>query len=296
MHRLFHRWIWIFFPAFVLIGSAPSEGHAKDGEQAVKGLKVTFIGHATVLVELNGRFFLTDPVFSPRIPAVKREVPPGIGMEELPPLTAVLISHAHYDHMDLASLERLPADVPIVLPSGTRGLAAPLGERRFVELATWKSWESPGGRVTAVPANHYGGRIMLDSFFRAANGYVIESGGVAVYFAGDTGPLNPFDKIGARYDLDLALLPIGAYRPRWIMRWSHQNPSEALDAFQALGADFMIPIHWGTFKLSMEPMDEPVRLLEEAASKRGLSRQVTVLQPGESWDLPAGSMAAATGR
>jgi L-ascorbate metabolism protein UlaG (beta-lactamase superfamily) len=260
------------------------------------GLRVTFVGHATVLVELNGHFFLTDPVFSPRVSVVKRERPPGVRVEDLPPLTAVLISHAHYDHLDLATLRRLAADVPIVLPPGVRGLAGSLRGRRFVELSEWKSWEPEGTRITAVPAEHYGGRIMLDSFLRASNGYVIERDGFAVYFAGDTGPTNSFDEIGRRFDLDLALLPIGAYRPRWVMRWSHENPPEAVAAFRALGADVMIPIHWGTFKLSLEPMDEPVRWLEKAAVEQGLEERVIVLQPGESWARSCPGLCAATGR
>jgi L-ascorbate metabolism protein UlaG (beta-lactamase superfamily) len=263
----------------------------------VKELEVTFIGHATVLVELGGRFFLTDPVFSPRIHTRKRQARPGLGVEDLPPLTAVLISHAHFDHFDLPSLRRLAPEVPIVVPPGTRGLARSLGERRFVELAAWKQWDAPPGvRITAVPADHFGGRVLLDSFLRPAGGYVIEAGGRALYFAGDTAPGNPFREIGGRFALDLALLPIGAYRPRWIMRWSHQDPYQALDAFRALGAEFLVPIHWGTFRLSLEPMDEPVRLLKEAAAEQGIAGRVIVLEPGESWELPASGQAATAAR
>jgi len=262
----------------------------------VSGLAVTYVGHATALLELAGRFFLTDPVFGDRIPAVKREAEPGLDLAALPALSAVLVSHAHYDHMDLPTLGRLPPEAPILLPAGTRGLVRSLGARRVVEMRTWKGWELPGARITAVPANHYGGRILLDSFRRPALGYVIESGGNAVYFAGDTGPANRFEEIGGRFRLDLALLPIGAYRPRWIMRWSHQNPSEALDAFQSLAADFMIPIHWGTFRLSAEPMDEPVRWLRRAAAERGVSERVIVLEPGQTWVLPGTREEAEPGR
>jgi L-ascorbate metabolism protein UlaG (beta-lactamase superfamily) len=269
---------------FVLepLTASPQDSTSIEGA-SVKGLKVTFIGHATLLIELNGCAFLTDPVFSPRIPGLKRERPPGVGVSDLPPLTAVLISHAHYDHLDVPTLEQLPVDVPIVLPPRTRGLAGPMGGRRCIELGKWKQWESRETKITAVPADHYGGRMMVDSPFRPANGYVIESDGMAVYFAGDTGRGNPFDRIGERFDLDLALLPIGAYRPKWIMRWFHLNPPEALDALRALGADFMIPMHWGTFKLSLEPMDEPAQWVKKAAAEQGLEERVIVLEPGESW-------------
>lgn len=286
MNRTRGAWALGVVLDLLLSGGATWPACASGGGGSVNGPGVTFVGHATVLVEMRGRFFLTDPVFSSRIPGVKREVPPGLDLEALPPLTAVLISHAHFDHLDLPTLERLPPDVPLLLPSGTRGLVGSLPGRRVVEMETWRYWEVPGARVTAVPADHFGGRIMLDSFMRDAVGYVIESGGLAVYFAGDTGPANPFGRIGERFDLDVALLPIGAYRPRWIMRWSHQNPPESLDAFQALGADYMVPIHWGTFKLSLEDLDEPVRWLERAASERGVADRVIVLQPGQSWRPP----------
>jgi L-ascorbate metabolism protein UlaG (beta-lactamase superfamily) len=279
-------WIVILFSSVSMSAEAKDQEDIRDHE--MKGLRVTFIGHATVLIELNGLCFLTDPVMGARIPAVKREIPPGLDISDLPPLTAVLISHAHYDHFDMATLRDLPTEVPIILPPRTRGLAGSLGDRPLVELGRWEHRDFPGARVTAVPADHYGGRIMLDSLFRPASGYVIESGGVSVYFAGDTGSSNAFQAIGARFDLDLALLPIGAYRPRWIMKWVHMNPPEALDAFQVLGADFMVPIHWGTFKLSLEPMDEPVRWLETVAEEKGLTPRVIVVPAGESWLLPGG--------
>lgn len=273
----------IIFFVLASTSAADSENNTSIRDHTVKRITVTLIGHATVLIELNGRFFLTDPVFSLRIPTVKRKRPVGLRISELPPLTAILISHAHYDHFNVATLKQLASEVPIVLPPHTKGLAGSIGRRRYIELDEWNYWETQGAKITAVPAAHYGGRIMVDSLFRGANGYVIESDGIAVYFAGDTSRSNPFDTIGTRFDLDLVLLPIGAYRPKWIMRWFHLNPPEALDAFKILGADFMIPIHWGTFKLSLEPMDEPVQWLKKIAAEQGLDERVIILQPGESW-------------
>jgi len=127
---------------------------------------------------------------------------------------------------------------------------------------------------------------MVDSFFRSCNGYVIERNGMAVYFAGDTARFNSFDEIGNRFDLDLALLPIGAYRPELIMRWSHTRPVDAVKAFKELGADYMIPIHWGAFRLSLEPLEEPLELFEELIVKEEMQHQAPVLQPGQSWSRP----------
>jgi len=236
---------------------------------------------------------LTDPIWSERASPVgfagpKRFAPTPIPLEELPPLDAILISHAHYDHLDLPTLRSLPGGVPILLPVRTAGLAGSLGERPRIELGRWEHAELQGARVTAVPADHYGGRILLDSLLRPANGYVIERNGISVYFAGDTGSSNDFREIGARFDLDLALLPIGAYRPRWIMKWVHLNPPEALEAFRELKARTMIPIHRGTFRLSLDPMDEPVRWLAAVAESKGLADRVIVLQPGETWRLSDG--------
>ena len=134
-----------------------------------------------------------------------------------------------------------------------------------------------------MPARHYGGRYMVDTFFRPANGYVIERDNIAIYFAGDTAYFKTFRKIGSRFKLDLALLPIGAYRPAWMMKASHMNPAQTVRSFFDLKADAMIPIHWGTFKLSLEPLDEPLKLLNQLSLQNGLEKRIKVLQPGQSY-------------
>ncbi len=250
-------------------------------------MRITFVGHATVLIELDGRHFLTDPVFSDRVQVLRRRDKAGMKVEDLPELNAVLVSHAHFDHYDLPSLKRIDPLVPLLLPQRTRGFGRPLGKRRFIELKHWERWGDGGVNVHAVPAHHFGGRWLVDSWFRPANGYVIQGPGRTVYFAGDTARFNAFDEIGKRYPIDVALIPIGAYRPGWIMRWSHLDPRTALDCFEQLGAEFMIPIHWGAFQLSLEPLDEPVRWLWELVEKKGLQDRVIHLNPGESWTLDA---------
>ena len=226
-------------------------------------MNITFVGHSTVLVRIGGKYFLTDPVFSPRIRVLKRQSKVGIEMSELPGLAAVLVSHAHYDHFDVPTLKRIDSATPLVLPHRTKGFARTLGKRELVELKHWEQWQTDSVKVSAVPAYHFGGRWLIDSVYRPPNGYVIEHKGQTVYFAGDTARFNGFEAIGKRYSIDVALLPIGAYRPGWIMRRSHLNPSTAIEAFKRLRARYMIPIHWGAFNLSMEPLDEPVQWLKE---------------------------------
>ena len=270
----------------VLSFASDTESTLTQKNEEMSQLRVTFIGHATVLIEIDGKYFLTDPVLGERIAMVKkRRSPVGMALSELPPLTAILISHAHYDHFDIPSIKKLDADVPIIVPRRIKGLARSLKERDFQELDYWQFWERDDVKITSVPAFHNGGRLMIDGLFRSSNGYVIERNGIAVYFAGDTARFNSFEEIGSRFDLDLALLPIGAYSPFWIMRWGHLRPVDAVNAFKTLDADYMIPIHWGTFRLSLEPLDEPVRLLDKSASENDVRDRVVILQPGQSWCL-----------
>ena len=288
---LYVKTILSLLSLFCMTFTGAATGSASETESAatlksedMNQLQVTFVGHATVLVEIDGEFVLTDPVFSDRVSIVKRLGPVGLDLAELPPLTAIVISHSHYDHFDLPTLKQLDPAVPIIVPPGVKSLARSLGERDFQDLDHWQHWEAAGIRITAVPAHHFGGRLMVDSFLRSCNGYVIERNGMAVYFAGDTARFNPFDEIGNRFDLDLALLPIGSYRPELFMRWSHLRPVDAVNAFKDLRADYMIPIHWGAFRLSWEPMEEPVALFKELLAKEKLEDKASVLQPGQSWN------------
>ena len=270
----------------VHVPGANSEEPAIDnpgGNEEKSQLTATYIGHATVLLDVGGNAILTDPVFSDKIPGRKRHLPPGLTLSALPALTAIVISHSHYDHFDLPTLEKLSTEVPIIVPPGIKGLARRLKDRTFVELKNGSSWKGEGVKITAVPARHQGGRWMIDSFFRPANGYIIEGEGGTVYFAGDTARKNDFTQIGRRFHIDLALLPIGAYSPRWIMKWGHIGPGDALDVFSELQAECMVPIHWGVFKLSLEPLAEPVIKLEALAAERNLQGRVILLRPGEVW-------------
>jgi L-ascorbate metabolism protein UlaG (beta-lactamase superfamily) len=248
-------------------------------------LSATFIGHSTTLIEIGGSFFLTDPVLGSSIPARSRLVPPGMSVDSLPPITAALVSHAHYDHLDAPTLMQLDRAVPIITPPRAALGVGGLADRKIIELAHWQSIELEGVTISAVPARHFGGRYLADSLLRPAAGFVVQKSGRAAYFAGDTAYFEGFAEIGRRFDIDLALLPIGAYRPRWLMFASHMGPKQAVKAFEDLGAAYLIPIHWGAFRLSLEPLAEPVALLRQIAAEKGLDGRVVILAPGKSWSL-----------
>jgi L-ascorbate metabolism protein UlaG (beta-lactamase superfamily) len=254
---------------------------------------VTWIGHATTLVQGGGISILTDPIFGERISVLfARKAPPGVALEKLPPIDAVLISHSHRDHLDEDSVRAVAAKSPgveFIVPLGLADWFRRCGISRVVELDWWQSTEI-GGRatVTMVPAQHWSRRGLLDENRSLWGGYVIDAGGMRLYFAGDTGYPAAFKEIGKRFPhIDFALLPIGAYEPRWFMHSQHLSPEEAARAFGELGADTLVPMHWGTFQLSDEPMDEPPALLYRAMGRR--ANRILFLPIGGSYFAPAAS-------
>jgi N-acyl-phosphatidylethanolamine-hydrolysing phospholipase D len=248
---------------------------------------VTWIGHASVLGRLGGVWFLSDPVFSKRASPLRfagppRLVAPGVPLDALPPLGFALLSHNHYDHTDLASVRALAArGVPFVVPRGLGALVRSAGAAA-VELGWWDSTEVAGLRVHCVPAQHFSGRGLLDRNRSLWAGFVVEGGGRRFYFAGDTGYFPGFAEIGRRFGpLDLAAMPIGAYEPRAMMRHVHVNPEEAVQAALDVRAEKTLGMHFGTFDLADEPLDEPPRRFLAEAQRRGLTGAF-VLKIGET--------------
>jgi N-acyl-phosphatidylethanolamine-hydrolysing phospholipase D len=251
-------------------------------------LAVLWVGHATALVQIEDKFLLTDPVFTSTVGQVSRRlVEPGIDVESLPPIDAVLISHMHFDHLSLGSLEMLESRVRfLALPEG--GLTY-LTDFRFParELRTWESIEASGMTITAVPVGHSGFRYAFDIpwMTRSFTGYVVEYRGLTVYFPGDTSfAPEAFARTARCFtEIDLALLPIAPVHPRDFMKEKHMDPAEALDAFELLGARHMVPIHFDTFENSLDSPGEARALLEaELASRRALvGRRVSILEIGE---------------
>jgi L-ascorbate metabolism protein UlaG (beta-lactamase superfamily) len=247
-------------------------------------LAVTFVGHATLLLQWKGLNILTDPNFVPRVIVPKRLVEPGIPIEHLPALDLIVVSHAHLDHLVKPSLRRLGKEVPVVVPTGLAELITPLGFRRVYELNWWDVYDGDGFKVIHVPANHWGRRTPRDRD-RGYGGFVIERQGHHVYFAGDTAYFKGFLEIGRAFPIELALLPIGAYRPP-SFRQVHCNPEDALQAFDDMQARYMVPIHWGTFRLSYEPIHEPTAWLARLCHDNGWANRVKILQHGQTFVLP----------
>lgn len=251
--------------------------------------RVTYVGHATVVLEAAGGSLVTDPVLGDRIAGyfTKRRQPTRFRPEEVPDLAGILISHAHHDHLDYDSLRRFGHHVPIVVPWG---VAIPLRLRGYRDVRVLRpggSVDLGGWTVIAVAARHFGGRLPF-VFTSGYQGYVV-SGPIRAYFAGDTGFDEPmFRDIGKRFDLDLALLPIaGALRPAY--RRNHMNADEALRAYQILGARQMLPIHFETFPASFDDAGEARRSLDAGIGTLGADHGVTLLNPGERVDVVAGT-------
>lgn len=250
---------------------------------------VTWIGHATFLVRMDGATFLTDPMFSERASPLSfagppRLVEPGVPLDALPRIDFATLSHDHYDHADLPSLRALVArGARILAPRGMGDVVRAAGGEA-IELGWWDEVEVGGLRVHCVPAQHFSGRGLRDRNRRLWAGWVVQGPTRRFYHAGDTGYFGGFAEIGARLGrIDLAAIPVGAYEPSAMMRPVHLDPEEAVRATLDLGASRAVAMHWGTFDLTDEPLDEPpARFLAEAA-RRGLGEdRAWVLRVGET--------------
>jgi L-ascorbate metabolism protein UlaG (beta-lactamase superfamily) len=298
-----------------LIGQPQVPPTAAPGTTAV-----TFIGHSSFLIQMGGRALLIDPVFATRLILLRRKRRPGVRIADLPPIDAVLLTHAHMDHLNVPSLRaicrsmrrrHLKAPVAIV-PNGVEDLVRNLGFERVESLEWWQSTrladlprasacartEGPSSRdtagledeiadssqitVTAVPARHWGARMFNDTH-RGFGGYVLQCTSTpSIYHSGDTAYFSGFAEIARRMHPAIALLPIGAYFPD-SYRTVHTSPEEALRAFVDLGAEVMIPMHYNTFRLGREPMDEPLSRLLRAAERASLGARVIPLEEGSTW-------------
>ena len=250
-------------------------------------LSVLWVGHATALIQMDDKVILTDPVFTSSVGQVSaRLVEPGIDVERVPPIDAVLISHMHFDHLSLGSLELLEDRIrTLFVPQ--RGLVY-LTDFDFpaFELPAWKSFEHDGLRVTAVPVEHNGMRYALDRAWMKTGfaGYVVEYRGQKIYFGGDTA-YEPelFRETARRFpDIDVALLPIAPIKPRSFMAQFHIDPDEAVDAYYDLGARWMVPIHFDTFVNSRDdPGEAPARLRQVMTKRKLGSDRIALLGIGE---------------
>jgi L-ascorbate metabolism protein UlaG (beta-lactamase superfamily) len=258
-------------PASLAVPPAP-------GEPA----RLTWLGHASWLVQLDGVSLLIDPALRPTLfGGSARNVEPGVAIEALPRIDAQLVTHSHYDHLDLPTLTAVAA--PVVAGLGLERLFRGEG-LRCTELGWWTSTRVGEVRITFVPAQHWSRRGPFDGNATLWGGFVIRGRSATIYHSGDTAWFDGFTEIGRRFPgIDAALLPIGAYDPAWFMERQHLNPEQALAAFGALGAGTFFAMHWGTFKLTDEPLDEPPRRLEAERRRLRLPvERVRVLAVGET--------------
>ena len=260
----------------------------RPAEWSDERLTVAWLGHATVLINFYGTWLLTDPALGPRVglrvaPGVtlgpRRLVEPALRADELPRLDAVLVSHAHMDHCDLATLRRLPRETRAVVQRGNLDLV-----RRFssaAQLAWGQSVEVAGARVESVEVSHWGARKLTDGH-RGYGGFLVEKRGRAIVFGGDTAYTRAFGRLRARgAEIVLAALPVGAYDP---YIYAHANPEQAWTMRREMGARYFLPIHHSTFRLSREPIGEPIaRLLAAAGTEHW---RVAATEIGQTWQLP----------
>ena len=240
---------------------------------------ITWIGHASFLIQFTDLNVLVDPNFANWLFLLKRLKRAGLKMKDLPRIDVVLLTHAHFDHFHKPTLRRLPHTKIGIMPRGVGDLAKRLGFERIIELERWESFSQGDWKVTFTPSKHWGARTLRDSH-RGYGGFVLEHQGRRIYHAGDSAYFHGFKEIGRRLPPEIALLPIGAYYPKSFRR-VHMGPDQAIKAFKDLNAQWLVPMHYGTFRLSFEDMDEPPRWLLELAAAEGLTDKVKILEEGE---------------
>ena len=249
----------------------------RDPEAAAAALALhdpalTWLGHATFALRLGGQLILTDPVLCTRIQKViPRLTPPGVPVERLPAVDVVTVSHDHMDHMDFWTLKRLPRSATYVVPLGNGARLRALGHEQVVELDWWQSHTVGGVEITLVPARHWSMRMPWTRNETLWGGFVFRAREGIAYHSGDSAFGPHYAEIGARVPgIDWAMLPIGAYAPRWFMAPQHQDPEEAARGLLALGARLLCAMHWGTFRLTDEPLGEPPARLRAFWAAQGL--------------------------
>ena len=251
-------------------------------------ISCTYIGHATTIINLGDTQICTDPHFGKYTLIQKRRGELPVDPTTLPDFSAILLSHTHFDHLHVSSYKYISCKTPIIVPEGCEHAVGWFAPNPIIELSHYARHSlSDGTKITAVPMKHHSFRV-LPFRFTSTNGYLIQKPGAegAVFYCGDSAYCEHFGQIGDLGKTSLAILPIGAYGPRWFMKSRHMNPEESVQAFEDLKADHMIPTHFGTFRLSLESPRSPVKRLEKILDKRtDLKPRIHILKPGEKFSV-----------
>ncbi|HWY40577.1 MAG TPA: MBL fold metallo-hydrolase [Chthoniobacterales bacterium] len=275
--RNFITSVWI--PSIFTKRSGPRNARPLFPNVQPGQISITWIGHASFLIQTHEVNVLIDPIWSMWLSVIKRLKEPGFNIHHLPSIDFVLVTHAHFDHLDRRTLRAIAADQPIVVPVGVGRLVHRLGFNIVHELDEWQTIELGPLRVSLTPAHHWGARFLADTH-RGFGGFVLGVDGRSVFHCGDTAYFEGFKEIGERHNIEIALLPIGAYDPP-LAREVHMNPEEAVQAFTELKAKTLVPMHYGTFRLGYEPLEEPLERLRESARVRGIEDKVLIMTEGK---------------
>ncbi|RID86677.1 MBL fold metallo-hydrolase [Peribacillus asahii] len=244
---------------------------------------ITWIGHSTFLLQLNGLNILTDPVWANRQGIQKRQTEPGILLEDLPEIDVVVISHGHYDHLDFGSIRRLKGKPAFYIPYGLKKAFVKRGYQDIYEANWWDSFQAGEVTLSFVPAQHWTRRTLFDTNTSHWGGWVLENNNTSFYFVGDTGYFRGFQEIAKKFKLQYVLMPIGAYEPEWFMSDSHINPEDAVRAFLELSGDFFIPMHYGAYRLADDTGPEALERLNQEWERQQLpEEQLKILRIGET--------------
>ena len=272
--KFFHEFVWK-----ALLMKRSGEHKKPEFPKLVDDqVALTWIGHASFLAQFEKLNVLIDPNFANWLFLLKRVKHAGMKISDLPPVDLVLLSHAHFDHFHKPTLRKLPSPRIAIVPWGMGDLARSVGFARVIELEWWESFSRGDWKVTLTPCKHWGARALHDHH-RGYGGFVLEYRGRRIYHAGDSAYFEGFKEIGRQLTPEIALLPIGAYHPE-SFRNVHMGPDEAMKVFHDLQSQWLVPMHYGTFKLSFEDMDEPPRWLKELAERDGVSHRLRVLEEG----------------